>query len=573
MHIQKKKLIITLAALFAVGGSAHAADDITNTMGGEAAGDPTVNAINEAAGVVINEATVGTVADPATINGALRGTVGISAIGASATVGSTTTAENADALQQGVSNVENNGVVGTINATNRATIDNNTSGAANTITGGGIVDGASNSVNISGIGASASMQTATVVQGLNEVNNTDTGLTNRLGTLDAPNVNTRITTVNEVDADVTNVGAIVADTGGDGATVTGGVANSIGISAMGANALAGSSTLLDGQGDQASLTVTNTVDVGRITATNHAVISNDGSIEGGYINGDAISSGINITALGASGSLSNSHIGLNIDNLDAAAATTISNTLGGGNSTLTLATDSSPIVYSDADGTISDAGSLQYGGDASLAGNTLTAGPGGATVIIDGGDAVLELAGGESITFTGLVVTGADTLNFTSITLDGGVSTATLYDSGFVIGGLSFSASSGGLTITQGPLAGAIINVTNNGAVNNIGVINPDDNVPNVGISAGINNSLGVNAIGASASASNSYINDNGAAASTLLASTNNLDVASLTATNVGAIANTATINGGAIAGGIGNSVTASAVAAASSISNTVTLR
>lgn len=301
--MKKTNLSVAIAALV-LSSSAFAVPDagIQNTISGVSGVESAVVSTNAGASVD-NSASIGSASAGANIIGGITNSIGISAVGSSASV-STSTVTNAPN-----NNVSNDMTVGSIESSNSAVINNGNTSAAgvNTITGGEISGGISNSVSISSIGSSASLSTRTTMETMdpasvnngNYVNNTIGG-TQGAG-LDVTSTNT---------GDVTNSGMVqgVSVTQADGTTTTTApsisgesISASIGISAVGSSASESSSTTVSGG---ISSPVSNFVNVSSLSSMNAGMVNNTGVIDGGSIAG-GIGNSVNVSGIGSSASMSN----------------------------------------------------------------------------------------------------------------------------------------------------------------------------------------------------------------------------------------------------------------------------
>ncbi len=305
--MKKTNLSVAIAALV-LSSSAFAAPTpdagIVNTISGVSGSESAVMSTNVGASVD-NTASIGSASAGAGIIGGIGNSIGISAVGSSASV-STSTVTNAPN-----NNVSNDLAVGNIDSYNSAVITNGKAEVgANTITGGEISGGISNSVSISSIGSSASLSSRTTMETMDPASvNNGNSVTNTVG--GTKELGITVTSTNE--GNVNNVGAIqgVNVTQADGTTTTiapsisgESISASIGISAVGSSASESSSTTVSGG---ISSPVSNFVNVSSLDSLNTGAISNVGNIDGGTISG-GIGNSVSVSGIGSAASMSNSVI-------------------------------------------------------------------------------------------------------------------------------------------------------------------------------------------------------------------------------------------------------------------------
>jgi hypothetical protein len=447
-------------------------------------------------GAITNTGTIGS----GNITGGTGNSIGISAVGVSASANATLT--TAVETFYGDDPLENTLTIATASGIDTAGVGAGNFGTINntgTVTSGNIDGGVRNSVNVSAVGAAASAN-ASVTQSTGDayVNNTVT-----------------VPVVIAYNAgDVTNTGVI--SNGSSGGTITAGVGNNIGISAVGASASASASTTDVGTAESPR-TVVNTVTVPTVTASNTGTVTNTGTMDVAAIEADTggsdtdygVGNSIGISAVGAS---ANASATATFDGSNVGTGSGTTNTVTVTKLTATNGTSGS------SDGAVSNTGTIT-------------------TASIDEGY-------GNNIGISAVGSSAAASSAYTN-----NASAAASYPANMVAVNVS----------------GSELTSTNYGAVTNTGSITDGS------ITGGIGNGIGVSAIGASAVASSSYTLYNDVSDMATI-SANGVNVASLSAANYGAVTNTANITSGSITGGIGNSISASAVGASAGVSSSVTI-
>ena len=299
--MKKTNLSIAIAALV-LSSSAFAVPvpdaGIQNTISGVSGVESSVVSTNAGASVD-NSASIGSASAGANIIGGITNSIGISAVGSSASV-STSTVTNAPN-----NNVSNDMTVGSIESSNMAAINNGNTSATgmNTITGGEISGGISNSVSISSIGSSASLSTRTTMETMDPASvNNGNAVINTVGGTQGAGID--VTSTNT--GDVTNSGMIQGVTQADGTTIAPSISGesisaSLGISAVGSSASESSSTTVSGG---ISSPVTNFVNVSSLSSMNGGMVNNTGVIDGGSIAG-GIGNSVSVSGIGSAASMSN----------------------------------------------------------------------------------------------------------------------------------------------------------------------------------------------------------------------------------------------------------------------------
>ncbi len=290
--MKKSKLALAIATLLVSGiASAAPGDVIQNTLGGVAGYDASVTSSNTGASGN-NTASIGSAAAPADITGGISNSIGISSVGSSASV-STSTITNAPET-----NVSNIVQVGSISSSNDAVISNGAVDAPNTITGGSIDGGISNSISISAIGSSGSLSTKTIMDAPLGRHDEPGSITNAVGgNLGVGGVTISSTNTGEINNNAAIVGSDIAAPGISGDSISG----SIGVSAVGSSASASNTTIASGG---VSSTIVNNVNVASIDSTNSGNVANVGAIDGGSISG-GIGNSVSVSAIGSAASMSN----------------------------------------------------------------------------------------------------------------------------------------------------------------------------------------------------------------------------------------------------------------------------
>ncbi|MFU8789862.1 MAG: beta strand repeat-containing protein [Methylobacter sp.] len=515
--MKKSKIAITVAGLLTVGSQAVMADvNITNTLTGVAGQNALefdYNATND--GSATNTGEIGTPEAQFELNNGFRNSAGISAIGASASVSTNTTAQGVNLNLGAEETVEvgNTFNIGTVSSLNGVIVnDEPVGGSVDNINSSfsGIIDGGvGNSVNISAIGASSSVSANTAAESSVLASVTNNLATSGSVVIEATNngaVTNGIAPENESAAQLNQI---------FGGQIVNSNSSSMGLSAIGASGqLSATTNLLNMPSAEGSVEITNNLGISEGNIESTSVPASFQAAEGG-------------------GSIS-----------------------WDGEKNVRLVEDSGASVS----GT---------GGDLKITGGQVEILDDSGTVLntVDLGDSG-ELSVTNSSFNEGvyLLTNGSTTGGATSIT--GNVS-------GFDISGMNFSPA----TVTYAIQGGATIAVVNNGNVSNYGTIvaipavesNP---VQNVSITDSFASSMSINAVGASASAASNfsaYSTTDGAPG--LVATANTIDVAALSALNSGTVLNVGVIEGGAgITGGYGNSAAVSAVAASASMSNSVSI-
>lgn len=292
----KNKLAFAIASLIA--SSAVMAKDYTpdnapapapstvveNTLGGVSGITSAV--YSENMGTIDVNGSIGSTGASADIAGGIGNSVGISAVGSSASVSTSTIVSNPNA------NVVNNVTVGSVDSSNSGFINNYSQ-----VTGGAIEGGINNSVSISAVGSSASLSSKTIESGSVSGNSGD--LNNAVG--GGLGVGVDVSSVNT--GDVVNDGIIAG--GEESLTgITNSVASSIGINGVGSSASASTTTIADGA---ISSPVINTMDVSSLTSSNLGNVSTVAVVDGGSIAG-GIGNSVSAAAIGSSASMTNSVI-------------------------------------------------------------------------------------------------------------------------------------------------------------------------------------------------------------------------------------------------------------------------
>ena len=253
---------------------------VENTMGGVAGISATVTSSNT--GAVNTVGSIGSVEAPANIAGGISNSVGISAVGSSASV------TNSSIISNPTASITNNVTVGHVESNNSGDVAN-----ISAITGAAIDGGISNSVSISAVGSSAAIASKTIESG-NAVSQTG-DLSNAVGGGLGVGVDVLSSNSGVVSTDATITG---------GAGITNSVASNIGANAVGSSASASSTTIADGT---IASPVINTMDVSSLTSSNTGAISTVATIDGGSIAG-GIGNSVSAAAVGSSASMTNTVI-------------------------------------------------------------------------------------------------------------------------------------------------------------------------------------------------------------------------------------------------------------------------
>ena len=440
---------------------------------------------------------------PVTVNGQLDSpyiadgvgnSVSIAAVGASASASIDSVAFGSAAPSMTV----DTGVL-SISANNTGDVTNNGSINIDAAVAGGsapyyIDGGIGNGISLAAVGASGSLG----------VNNLSSG--------DSSTAPSNVVTVGESTIGATNSGAVtMADNGGialayiDSTATTPTINASISAAAVGASTSVSTSTISNaGASPVGSVSIGNTA----LTSTNTGVVSANGNIDQPEIV-DGTSGSISVAAVGASSSASFSTIqwdgGQNNTNVTSGTVgLTATNSTGAVSAT-------SNIIESGITGGIGNSISVAaVGASTSLSVSNVSVGDDGGTPAYSGGAAettvgaaTLSSTNSSTVTTTGyLGAMGWDVADDLAEYSNPSISGGSLGSISVAAVGASGSTSYGSTTATGGLGSQAYSLASANMTISNSGGVTVNSNIYGANISGGLNNSISMAAVGASASSS-----------------------------------------------------------------------